>query len=187
MKTHITNYFSNLEHTLMRMERAKNVIFENKNKNLKDIPFCDIITMSGAGVFTPQKRTSFLEDKMISLFSWRKVKAKENKGDYIDSNGKFFELKCSATNESQTINILQIRPWQNVDYYRIIFFDLDDSTKSKSYVLTKEEMLNEVSQIGCAIHGTKESNKDNQNIEYAIHLPLLNEWDEKYIDNDFLK
>ena len=188
MEKYITSYFQNdIEKTLQRMEKASVVIMENKEKPLSEITLFDAITMSGSGLFSPQKRTGFLEDKMRSIFSWRKVKATENKGDYIDCDGKYFELKCSSTNDSNTINILQIRPWQDVDYYRIVYFDLDDSSKSKSYILTKSDMLSEIEKNGNAIHGTKDANKSNNKIEYAIHLPIENEWDNLYLDEIFFK
>lgn len=188
MEKYITSYFQNdIEKTLQRMERANVIIMENKEKTLSEITLFDVITMSGSGIFSPQKRTGFIEDKMRSIFSWKKVKATENKGDYIDCDGKYFELKCSSTNDSNAINILQIRPWQDVDYYRIVYFDLDDSSKSKSYILTKSDMLSEIEKRGHAIHGTKDANRNNDKIEYAIHLPIENEWDILYLDKTFLK
>jgi hypothetical protein len=184
----IKDYFKNdLKKSLERQEKARNLIERYEETSIDDIPLLDAISISGSGTFSPQKRTGFIEDKMRRLFSWKKVKASEAKGDYIDKDGKYFELKCSSTNDFNLINLLQIRPWQEVDYYRVIYFDLDEPRKSKSYILSKNEMIAEIEKYGAATHGTKNTNKSNGKIEYSIHLPIENEWDKQFLDEDFFK
>lgn len=187
MKKDIKSFFKNdAEKRIEYMVKAQNLAIENFNKPLEEVSLFDIITISGCGLFSPQKRTSFLEAKMKDMFSWTKVKPTEDRGDYIDCNDKYFELKCSSTNDNNTINILQIRPWQKVDYYRVVYFDLYEPKNSKAYILTKEQMFTEVKKIGSPTHGTKTANALNENIEYSIHLPLNNEWDKLYLDKNYL-
>lgn len=138
----------------------------------------DLIKVSA--LFSPQRRTSILENELRETNGWEKVKPSLNKGDYLDKDGKYFELKTSATNKNGCINFDQIRPWQQVDYYHCIYWDLENPEKSKAYDLSKQEMLNEVKRLGSASHGTKTANSVNQNIEYSIHLPIENSWDGKY-------
>jgi hypothetical protein len=73
-----------------------------------------------------------------------------------------------------------------VDYYVVLYFDLCNPKNSKAYVLQKEEMLNEVGKIGFPTHGTSTANKENGKIEYSIHLPIVNEWDGRYLKENFL-
>ncbi len=143
-----------------------------------ELSFIDLIKVSA--LFSPQRRTSILEKHLKALNKWKVSPAKHDKGDYIDVNGKFFELKTSATNANGVINIDQVRIWQSVDYYVVVYWNLEEPEKSKKYVLTKEQMTEEVEKLGSASHGTKSANKQNQNIEYSIHLSIDNEWDKKY-------
>lgn len=186
MSKFIKDYFKkDLNEAINRMKNAQELIESNIDKNLDEISIFDAITISGGGMFSPQKRTVFLEDRMKHMFSWKTVNPLDERGDYLDTNNKHFELKCSSTNDSNTINVLQLRPWQDVDYYRIIYFDLNDSKKSKSYVLSRDEMLEEIKKYGQPTHGTKNANMVNNKIEYGFHLPIENEWDNKYLDNNF--
>lgn len=188
MGIQIKQYFNNdFKKSLNRQRKAQILIEENEDNSIEEISLLNIITISGSGIFSPQKRISFLEDKLKQMFSWTPISPAEERGDYIDNSGHNFELKCSATNDSNTINILQVRIWQDVDYYRIIYFDLDEPLKSKSYIVPKEDMINEIEKYGHATHGTKNANKDNHKIEYGFHLPVINEWDDKYLDPDFFK
>lgn len=183
-KTNIKDYFSNYGKISSRMKIAQSLI-ESCNGDLTKCSLADYITMSGNGMFSPQKRTKFLEDKMIEVFSWKPVSSSVGRGDYIDSNGKYFELKCSSSNESNKIHMLQIRPWQDIDYYLVIYFDLDDYRKSKAYILSKNDMIDEINKSSSATHGTKIANMQNKNVEYSIHLPIDNEWDGKYLNKSF--
>jgi hypothetical protein len=188
MGTKIKQYFNNdLKKSLERQRKAQELIEENEDNTIEEISLLDAIIISSSGIFSPQKRISFLEDKLKKMFSWTPINPSDERGDYIDKNCYNFELKCSATNDSNTINILQVRPWQDVDYYRIIYFDLDDPLKSKSYVIPKDDMIDEIKIYGSATHGTKNANKDNKKIEYSFHLPVSNEWDDKYLDYEFFQ
>ena len=182
----IKDYFNNdVLKVLKRQEKAKEFIEKYIDNSIQEISLVDTIVISGCGMFSPQKRINFLEDKMRSAFSWKKIKASEEKGDYFDNHGRNFELKCSATNDGNTINILQIRLWQPVDYYRVIYFDLDEPKNSKSYILPKDVMEAEVKKYGSPTHGTKNVNKDSKHVEYSLHIPIKNEWDDLYLDQEF--
>ena len=164
-----------------RQRRIVEILDRCQDGDLSGLGFDDVILVSGFSGFTPQERTSFLEEFMCDEFGWKPVSSRLNRGDYIDANGRYFELKCSASNKNNKIHILQIRPWQKIDYYIVMYFDLDAPDKSKMYVLTHDEMLEEVSHIGKPTHGTKAANAINGNIEYSIHLPIDNKWDGKYL------
>ena len=184
-KTNVRDYFKGVyEKKVQRAKRASQLL-ESSGGVLADIPFFDKVAISAHGIFSPQKRTSFMEDALVDMFHWKKVKASEDKGDYIDCDGKYFELKCSSSNDADTINILQVRPWQEVDYYVVIYFDLDVPSSSKVYVLQKSEMVEEVEKLGHPSHGTSTANQENGKIEYSIHLPIENEWDGKYLKERF--
>lgn len=133
-----------------------------------------------SAICNPQQRTYMLENYLKDKYGWTKIPASDGCGDYRDRDGKIFELKMSATNTSRKINVNQIRPWQDVDYYRVIYWDLESPKESKEYTLSKLQMQREVERRGCACHGTKAANSENTNIEYSIHLGVKNDWDAIY-------
>lgn len=187
MKKSIIDYFGKRQFEKMRKREARaSALVEEKGGDLRSCSLKDIILMSGYSAFTPQRRTGFIEDKMRSVFEWKTVSASENRGDYIDKDGRYFELKCSASNGRRSINVRQVRLWQDIDYYVVMFFDLDNPEYSKVYMLSKEDMKNEVKLRGCPTHGTRAANADNRNVEYSITLPYENVWDEKFLCAGFL-
>lgn len=163
---------------------AKAVEFLRNLDNDKELSFTDLIKVSA--LYNPQQRSSLLENELKNKNNWERISPSENLGDYYDKNKKSFELKTSATNKKNLINIDQIRPWQNVDYYKVIYYDLENPKKSKEYNLTKNQMLEEVKKRGSVSHGTKTANKNNEKIEYSIKLPINNEWDYKYRNLDLV-
>lgn len=136
-----------------------------------------------SAIYNPQQRTSMFEDYLKTKNGWQKVSASDGCGDYKDTDGKFFELKMSSTNSTGKININQIRPWQNVDYYRVVYWDIENPSGSKEYILSKTQMEREVERRGYACHGTKAANRRNENIEYSIRLGVNNDWDALYKTN----
>lgn len=133
-----------------------------------------------SAIYNPQQRTSMFENYLKIKNGWEKIAASDGCGDYRDKDGKIFELKMSSTNSTGNININQIRLWQNVDYYRIIYWDIENPAESKEYVLSEKQIEREVERRGHVCHGTKAANSKNENIEYSIRLKVRNDWDALY-------
>ena len=102
----------------------------------------------------------------------------QNKGDkkkWTKNGELFFEIKGSLiTSTNLTLNTVQIRWWQSVDYI-VYCWDIRDTSRVelRYLYLTKDQMDQELRRcrIGSA-HGTKEANKNNKTKELAIRLPL---------------
>lgn len=147
-------------------------------EDLDEYSFEEIISLSTV-LRSAQGRTSLYEKKLASLFNWNKVSASQEQGDYIDVNNEKFELKISSTNQDNSINIDQIRLWQDIDYYLICYVDIENKNLL-SFKLSKEQMLTETEKFGKACHGTKKANQGNSKIEYSFKIPI-NNTNKKYL------
>lgn len=161
-----------------------------QDKNLRDvIPNTDDFFLL-TYFMNAQRKAKEIELKFLDLLGGVAVPASKGRGDGLVS-GKYYELKTSTTNKDNKLNIRQIRPWQNVDYYLCSYIDELCVSKSKIYRLTKDEMHYEIDKIGGFTHGTNQANKNNKNIEYSITLPVykddhtdVSRWNERYWYND---
>ena len=78
-----------------------------------------------------------------------RVHKNEDRGDF-KKNGRYYEYKCSGYNQNNSVNIVQIRPWQDCDY--IIQRISDDG--AITFVLTHAEMMLEVQKIKASSSST---------------------------------
>lgn len=119
-----------------------------------------------------QQKASLIEDFIIRRDSGVRIPPSMDIGDYCKNDSVYVELKTSTSNKGMKLNIRQIRPWQKVNYYLCSFINELDVDKSKFYLLTKEDMDNEIALCGKPMHGTKTANKNNINVEYGISFPV---------------
>ena len=101
-------------------------------------------------------------------------------------------MKVSFDNEKETLNLRQIRLYQELDIYIALYIS-NEAEKSCSYILTKEQMKREVELTGRSLtHGVK--GLTNESPEYSITIPLkkgnksplTKRWNENYRDNSLL-
>ena len=158
----------------------------------------DIINCNNAYVYytstanlTAQAKAPMGEQFLCNLLGYTKISPREDRGDAVDKNGIYYEFKNSFTNQGQNLNIRQIRLWQNVDYYYCFYINEEELEKSLFFVLTKEEMAEEVALCGGYTHGTITANAVNKHNEYSITIPVYNDknektirWKEKYLSNE---
>lgn len=136
--------------------------------------------------FNAQAKAVEIENFLINKLGCEKVSASIDRGDCLSSNGKYIELKTSTTNKNNFLNIRQIRLYQDLDYYICSFINERKLDKSAYYLLTKDEMVEEVKKCGSYTHGTKKSTKANVNKEYSISFPIYSNnditdrWNKKY-------
>ena len=131
---------------------------------------------------TPQAKAPLTEKFFSRKLGWEKISSKKDKGDFKTQEGKIVELKVSYTNLAGQLNIKQVRLYQkDIDYYVCVYIDDFGDLKrdSRAFVLTKEQMEQEVEQFGHFAHGTIEANKNNQNHEYNFSIPIKKEDDKK--------
>lgn len=136
--------------------------------------------------FNAQAKAVEIENFLIKELKCEKISAGLDRGDCLSPNEKYIELKTSTTNKNNFLNIRQIRLYQNVDYYICSFINERSLDKSAYYLLTKEEMVDEVEKCGSYTHGTKKATDLNINKEYSISFPIYsnnditNRWNKKY-------
>lgn len=159
------------EKALARIQKA-NLLCE-KYQTLEDInsleDFLQIISS-----LSTQAKAPLVEKFLAKRNSWKKLSPSQEKGDFIDKDGNYIELKVSFHNKEEKLNLRQVRLYQNIDKYICYYFDdmekLQDN--SKCFILSKEEMEQEVKSAGSFTHGTKRANQENKNVEYSITIPM---------------
>ena len=131
-----------------------------------------------SSVLTPQSRSPLWQNYFIKKHGCEKVSKDENRGD-LKKNSRYYEYKCSGYNQSNAVNIVQIRPWQDCDY--IIQSISDDG--ATTFVLTHAEMMLEMEKLKASrAHGTQ-ALVNNENIEYRMTLKRNSaDWD-RWINN----
>lgn len=181
------------------LERASKIqtLIEEALKNGKTLEE-EIINCGNAYLYyistatLPAQQKAPLGEKFLcKLLDYTPVSSREDRGDAVDKNGKYYEFKNSFTNQKQNLNIRQIRLWQDVDYYYCFYINEEDLDKSVFFVLTKEEMIEEVTLCGGYTHGTVAANAVNEHSEYSITIPIYNDknektkrWKEKYLSQE---
>lgn len=172
---------------LLKKQETLNINVEECNDA---VLFYTIISTSNA-----QTKAPLGEKFLCNKLKLKRVQPSENRGDAYDSNNKYYEFKNSFTNKGNTLNLRQIRLWQDIDYYYCVFINEDNLDDSLFFVLTKEQMMEEIILCNAGYtHGTIEANLNNVNKEYSITLPIYNDnnantkrWKEKYLSQEFKK
>ena len=119
-----------------------------------------------SSVLTPQSRSPLWQNYFIKKHGCEKVSKGENRGDF-KKNGIYYEYKCSGDNQNNSVNILQIRPWQKCDY----IIQSISNDRATTFVLTHAEMMLEMDKFKASpAHGTPEALEDNKTIEYMIRV-----------------
>jgi hypothetical protein len=120
---------------------------------------------------TSQSKGPKQEERIIYMFGGKKIKSEADKGDYVDANGNFFEVKCSTPSKNlNVLNIVQIRPHQQIEYYICCFIDDVQYMNNYCFKLSKEQMNDELDMIGHSAHGA--AIKVQLNKEYRISIDL---------------
>jgi len=128
----------------------------------------------GMSFLSSQAFAPRIENRFIRENGLVKVKASDGRGDCRNANGIHFEYKCSLLmHDGSNVNIVQIRPWQEVDYIVEAFDIRSEEFVRYTFLLTNNEMHKELdlTKAGYA-HGTRESGKNNTNNEYAIRFEI---------------
>lgn len=160
---------------------------ENLNSPIEECNNAQLFYLSIAGL-TAQQKAPLGEKFLCNKLHFQKVPPNENRGDAVDCNKKYYEFKNSFTNEKKNLNIRQIRLWQDIDYYYCIYINEENLDESLFFILTKEQMAEEVALCGSYTHGTVIANSVNEHKEYSITIPVYNDkniktqrWKKKYL------
>lgn len=166
---------------------------EEKTSSIEDCTNAELF-YSLISNYSVQRKAPLSDKFVIKKLSFFPVAAKENQGDAKDKDNHYYEFKTSFTNKGNKLNLRQLRPWQNIDFYYCFFINEEDFSKSKIYTLTKQQMLNEIDLLGSAAHGTEKANDKNENIEYSITIDIYNNknintqrWNKEYLNLALMK
>lgn len=132
-----------------------------------------------------------IERYLISHFGWEKVPQADDRGDAVDGDGRYWEIKVSVMYrpDGAVANFVQLRPWQDIDGYQLFVVDVDN--RVWRFVLTPEQMADEVDRFGGYAHGTADVGDGNERAEMAVRLPWREDndhwlrWVDRYlVDSD---
>jgi len=135
-----------------------------------DLSFPDF--MKAMACLNPQSSGGRIENRLSNLLGLTRTN-NPDRGDRRSKNLEYIEFKGSIiTSSNKNLNLVQIRPWQDVNYIFYIY-DIRDMSAPilRLLSLNKEQMSSEVIKCGVtSAHGTKTANSDNHNIELALRL-----------------
>lgn len=113
----------------------------------------------------PQAYGSILEKRIREKNGMTKVDPSEERGDAIDVDGNYKEIKCSLSGDG-VFNAVQIRPHHNIYSCLMFFFEINESNDVVSHFFEiPESDLLKFPGISIA-HGTKQNK--NSKTEYRI-------------------
>jgi hypothetical protein len=186
----MNNYYEKIRNAFMINQEIKTESLLDKRYGF-DFPF-DIF-MYSMSLLTPQAYGSRLESYIIEKFNLDRVSSKDGLGDFKDSLCQNYELKISLiTVTNNCLNMVQIRPWQNISGYLMIAVDLRVvPVKLYAFQLSKQQLIEELKLLNASsAHGTKKANIDNRNIELRISVKIEDEdihfkrWIDNYLNKE---
>ena len=132
-----------------------------------------------SSVLLSQSRSPLWEKYFMKKHDCERVNKDEDRGD-LKKNGRYYEYKSSGYNQNNSVNMIQIRLWQDCDY--IIQWISDD--EAITFVLTRTEMELEIKKLKAAsAHGSKKALEFNKNKELRMTLKRDSaDWD-RWISN----
>jgi hypothetical protein len=138
---------------------------------------------------TPQSYGALFEKRFIYRNNLVKNHQKDEIGDFYDINKKRnIEYKVSILKvDKKLINIVQIRPQQNVDYIIHAINNLDEfnPTTEKIFYLTKNDMINECKNMKAgSAHGKREIAKELR-LDIIYRSDNWNRWCNNYSSNNY--
>lgn len=177
------------------LNKLKEFLSDNKDYGTeKSFPEKEFI--KNLSILNPQSYGSRIERRVKNKLgeACKKIKSSENRGDLYFED-KFIEVKSSIiTKQNNFLNLVQIRLYQDLDYYLCCAFDLRELNDYKSYLflLTHDEMIEEMKKVSSTnAHGTLESLENNENIElrYSLLIDETNDvfkrWTNKYKKDNY--
>jgi|688.fasta_scaffold68130_3 hypothetical protein len=155
---------------------------KSKNKNVvEDGLSFDVFLAACFVKCSSQSYGSKIENRIIKEYGFSKIPKKFGEGDLLSSEktkfpffnfglGKKSELKISYLSADDSWNLIQLRPYENFDFYVFLLINPKSQCQFEWFVINKSD-INPNNFSMYAIHGTKESNLENKNIEYKITVP----------------
>lgn len=174
---------NDIKKILKNIYEIKNQIIIDKKFGF-DLPFNEFIDLMR--LLSPQQRSVRIESYYREKFNFLRSN-NQDRGDFTQGN-EYFEFKQSIIDGiNNTVNFVQIREWQDVNYLFIVLDVKSEPYKEFFFKLTKKQMMNELAAIGTSAHGTRTANINNETQEKAIRFKLhqndktFNRWINNYL------
>jgi hypothetical protein len=120
-------------------------------------------------LLTSQSWGSRVQNYLAAFYGWSSVDQREERGDVITDRGEHAEVKVTMVTASNTkVNFVQLRPYQNIDGYRLFVVDRDYSIHR--FDLTAQQMTAEIDAIGDVAHGSRSRRDGKADCEYVIRF-----------------
>lgn len=175
------------------VQKAHNILaqhMDQKNMNVYDVVKDNREFFHLMSFLSAQQKALEIERFLADKLQGTRVPSSLDRGDMM-LNDEYYELKTSTTNKGRNLNIRQIRPWQDVQYYICSYIEEKAVENSHFFKLSNDEMLQEVDLMGGFTHGTKSANESNVNSEYSITVKVFDtenehtqRWKQEYWYND---
>jgi hypothetical protein len=121
-----------------------------------------------------QSKSPKIEHFIRKKLQHNAVNSNTDQGDG-EKDGVYYEYKISTTNKNEKINALQIRLWQEIDFYLLGYIDEKQFENSRLYLIPHEDMKNLCNEYGTPTHGTEIANEANQNVEMSFRIEMKTE------------
>lgn len=157
---------------LETMKRVRNLSKGNSRYGFNDDFDTFIMKMM---CLTPQSYGARIQKYLIERFGFETIPPKDDAGDLKDQTGEHWELKASIITSTNTaLNMVQIRPWQDIYGYYCIAIDTRVSPfKETIFALSKSQMNQELEAMkATSAHGTKTATANNDNVELRLSLNI---------------
>lgn len=170
-------------------ERIEKCLEKYSNKNIvhNNLPFFDYV-LECYDKCIPQSYGPKIEKRIIKEYNLGSIKKSESRGDFYVKEDSIVsttfknifkpndssEIKVSflsGLGNSASFNFIQLRPYEIFDFYTFVTIDFDLINRDiilEWYLLRKDVIHSEFNIH--LIHGGKESNKENKNKEYKLHV-----------------
>ena len=143
------------------------------NRHITELDFYKITS-----VLSPQSRSPLWEKYFIKKHNCTKVNLQDNRGDFI-WNGIHYEFKSSGYSQTDGMNIVQIRLWQDCDY----IIQYISNRGAMTFILTHDQMVEETKMIRASIaHGAQATSKINTYNELRITVKFDSEDWERWLN-----
>lgn len=158
--------------------------FADKNENFGfDYDFNFFLKVCHCYI-NPQSYGTRIQNRLILEYCWEKTQTKLDKGDVKLKNNKFGELKASYKSVDGKFNFVQIRPYQNCDFYLFLAINPDENYKEYYFIVLKKDIdtfLKTVKATNC--HGVNENKLDKTKNELRFSVKVNSKCWEYLIDN----
>lgn len=188
----IVNIQKELNH---RVSSLKNLLLEIEKENVDEILEIKSLFLLGkisALMFAPQKRSIFLKRWIDNDLGMSPLLPSSNAGNsYSPTTNQNIRVMISFKDKDSLVKFRQIRPWQNIHKYIVVYIDPDNKQNCRVFNIPSDVISMMDAERGAYCHGTAEANRRNERIEksfnYSYKNPVLEKYRSRSLENRWFK